>query len=121
MAFVPDGLFVALGDGLSTEVRRFGVPVLVTPGAARGLPTGISATLETISLNDAGGIVWATDMTTLACLDSATGRVLSSTESSSSSMSVSAVVVMGSTTYVVTSSGLGAVTAPTACRLAGAA
>jgi hypothetical protein len=120
LAFGDGGLFVALGDGLSTEVRRFAVPVLTAGGTARGLPTGIPATLQTISLDDTGGTVWATDLTALDCLDSSTGRVLSSTESSVSSMSVSGVVVAGSTTYAVTAAGIGVLAAPTACRSAAA-
>jgi hypothetical protein len=115
LAFGEGSLFVALGDGLSTEVRRFAVPDLATPGPVRGLPTGLPATLQTILLDDTGGTVWATDLTMLACLDSSTGRVLSLSQSSAS-MSVSGLVGEPGATYAVTASGIGLLEAPAACR-----
>lgn len=118
LAFGYGGLFVALGDGMSTEVGRFVEPVRATPGPAGGLPTGMPATLETISLDDTGGTLWAADLTTLACLDSSTGRLLSSWQAAPSSLSVNSVVTAGSEIYGVTSSGIGALETPTACRLA---
>jgi hypothetical protein len=115
LAFGAGVLFAAVSDGMSTEVKRFGVPALVSPGWATGRTTGIPATLETMSLDGAAGVVWATDQTALVCLDASTGRVLSSATSSSSSAAVSGVVASGSGTYAVTSSGIGVLDVPAAC------
>jgi hypothetical protein len=117
LSFGDGGLLAAIGNGLSTGVRRFVVPALAVPGGtADGLPTGIPATLETVSLEETGGTLWAMDMTTLQCLDPTTGRVLASSQYFSSAMSVSSVVAAGSTIYLVTSSGIGALGVPVACR-----
>lgn len=116
LAFGGGELFAAISDGMSTDVRRFAVPGAESTGPGQGLPTGISATLEVISLDGGATAVWATDLTTLSCLDSASGRVLGSASSSSSSPSVSGVVVSGAMTYAVTSSGIGLLGVPSACR-----
>jgi hypothetical protein len=87
-------------------------------GPAGGVPSGMPATLETVSLDDTGGTLWAADLTTLTCLDSSTGRLLSSWQPAPSSLSVNSVVAAGPEIYGVTASGIGLLESPTACRLA---
>jgi outer membrane protein assembly factor BamB len=114
LAFGTNALFVSLGDAMSSEVVRLAVPALAAPGAGGPGPSDFPQTLETLSLDDTGGAVWATDQSMLACLDSSSGRVLAST-TSPSSVAVGGVVVAGPTTYVVTSSGIGVLASPSAC------
>lgn len=123
LAFGDDRLFVAVGDDASTQVRRFGIPALVSsgsPASERGLPTGLPTTLQTIALDATGTAVWAMGISMMACLDPSTGRVLASAASSSWSASPSAVIAAGPTTYVVTSSGIGQLASPVACGFGGA-
>jgi hypothetical protein len=122
LAFGNDKLFVAISDGASSQVRRFGIPALVSSGSprsGRGLPTGLPSMLQTIALDATGAAVWAMDTSMLACLDPSTGRVLASAASSSLSQSPSGVIAAGPTIYVVTPSGIGVLAAPAACRPTG--
>jgi hypothetical protein len=112
MALPGGSLFVATGTGASSDVRRLPAPKLRTSGRSLGSGTGMPTTLESISLDSSGGIVWASDQTALVCLDPSTGRALASTAPPSL---LSAVVTAGATTYAVTGSGIGELRPPAAC------
>jgi len=113
MALGSGGLFVAIETGASSQVRRLEVPTLGPPGSEPGTPTGMTVTLESITLDGTGAAVWATELTALVCLDPLTGGELASTTPKSP---VNEVVVAGANTIALTGPGIGLLAAPAACR-----
>ncbi|MGA2208996.1 MAG: hypothetical protein ABSH30_05115 [Acidimicrobiales bacterium] len=116
MAFGADGLFAAIGTGGSSEVRRLDLPGLSPAGGEPGTPTGLAATLESITLDGTGGIVWASELTALVCLDPLTGAELASTTPKSP---VTEVVAAGADDIALTGPGIGVLAAPAGCRAPG--
>ncbi len=119
MTVAGDALFVAAGSGpeSSTEVLRLSVPSLRRSSGrsvvGRRAGTGFPATLESVGLQDGGSAVWATETSSLSCIDPATGRELASVVSPSP---VSDVVILAGKTYVVTAEGIGTLATPSRCR-----
>jgi hypothetical protein len=113
MALSSGGLFVAIGTGASSQVRRLELPALSPAGSEPGTPTGLATTLESITLDGTGGAVWATELTALVCLDPLTGAELASTTPKSP---VTEVVVAGADDIALTGPGIGVLGAPADCR-----
>jgi hypothetical protein len=112
LRIVGEEVWASIGDGLGTQVERYGVPALQLLSK-----DPVTTRLETISLDAAGSIVWLHGMTLLACADAVSGAVVEATTTEGAPPPSGAQVV-ATTPWptVVTAAGLGTVQSPAACK-----